>query len=168
METERLIIDRLTPDDRHDYFTNISHDCEVLKTFVCRYAEKEEDVDISNYVNSQGMFAIRLKQTGQMIGIILYFDEKPDSCEVGYGIGSRYWNRGYVTEALRCFLDYLFEERKMKIVYASFFPENKASEAVMKKCGMSYDHYSAREMTYLGIERDLIYYSITKGNVPAI
>lgn len=162
METERLIIDRIKPTDRQDYFDNISHDRMVLQTFVCRYAETVEEVDLTGYAANEAMFAIRLKPSGKLIGIILYFDEKEGTCEVGYGIGSSYWNRGYVSEALQCFLKYLFEQRNMKKVFASFFPENKASEMVMKKCGMSFDHYSARELNYLGVDRDLVYYSITK------
>jgi hypothetical protein len=30
----------------------------------------------------------------------------------------------------------------------------------MEKCGMTYDHFSEKELTYLGIERDLTYYAI--------
>lgn len=32
--TDRLIIDRITPDDKEDYFNSISHDKKVLETFV--------------------------------------------------------------------------------------------------------------------------------------
>ena len=30
----------------------------------------------------------------------------------------------------------------------------------MEKCGMTYDHFSEKELTYLGVERDLTYYTI--------
>ena len=30
----------------------------------------------------------------------------------------------------------------------------------MEKCGMTYDHFSEKELTYLGVERDLTYYAI--------
>ena len=30
----------------------------------------------------------------------------------------------------------------------------------MEKCGMTYDHFSEKEITYLGVPRDLTYYSI--------
>jgi chloramphenicol 3-O-phosphotransferase len=30
----------------------------------------------------------------------------------------------------------------------------------MEKCGMTYDHVSEKELTYLGIERNLMYYAI--------
>lgn len=162
METERLIIDEIKQTDKEDYFNNISHDRKVLETFVCRYAETIEEFDFSSYLNNKDIYAIRLKETGRLIGIILYFDVKEDSCEIGYGIGAKYWNRGYVSEAVKCFIDYLFNEKGFKTIYASFFPENIASKMVMEKCGMKYDHFSEKELEYLGIERDLIYYSISR------
>ena len=44
--------------------------------------------------------------------------------------------------------------------YASFFTGNDASRRVMEKCGMAFDHFSEKELTYLGSERDLTYYAI--------
>ena len=160
METERLIIDSIREADKEDYYINISHDKRVLETFICRYADTLEDFDFSSYPGRQELFAIRLKETGRLIGIILYFDEKEDSCEIGYGIGSAFWNQGYATEAVGRFLEYLFREKGMRTVYASFFTGNDASRRVMEKCGMSYDHFSEKELTYLGIDRDLTYYAI--------
>ena len=163
METERLIIDSVIESDRQEYFQNISHDKKVLETFICKYAETIGDLDITPYLTSKSMFAIRLKETRQLIGIILYFDETDDSCEIGYGIGSEYWHHGYATEAVERFLEYCFKEKGFNIVYASFFTGNNASKRLMEKCGMTYHHYSERELTYLGIERDLTYYSINRG-----
>ena len=131
-----------------------------METFICRYADTLEDFDFSSYPGRQDLFAIRLKETGRLIGIILYFDEKEDSCEIGYGIGSGFWNQGYATEAVGRFLEYLFREKGMHTVYASFFTGNDASRRVMEKCGMTFDRFSEKELPYLGIERDLTYYAI--------
>ena len=162
METERLIIDPIRETDKADYFRNISHDKKVLETFICRYAETMEEFDFSSYPGRKDLFAIRLKETGRLIGIILYSDEKEDACEIGYGLGSDFWGRGYASEAVRCFLDYLFREKGFRMVYASFFTGNDASRRVMEKCGMRFHHVSQKELKYLGKERDLTYYSITR------
>jgi len=162
LETERLILDSVKESDKEDYFINISHDKKVLETFICRYADTLEEFDFSAYPGRRDLFAIRRKETGRLIGIILYSDEKEDSCEIGYGIGSGFWNRGYATEAVARFLEYLFREREMRTVYASFFTGNDASRRVMEKCGMTYDHFSEKELTYLGAERDLTYYAIRR------
>jgi len=162
METERLILDSIQESDKEDYFINISHDKRVLETFICRYAETLEDLDFSSYPGRQDLFAIRLKKTERLIGIVNFFDEKDGGCEIGYGIGSGYWGYGYATEAVRRFLEYLFTEKGFHTVYASFFTGNDASRRVMEKCGMTYDHFSEKELTYQGKERDLTYYAIRR------
>ena len=86
METERLIIDSIKETDKEDYFINISHDKKVLETFICRYAEKMEEFDFSSYPGRQDLFAIRLKETGRLIGIVNFFDEKDGSCEMDMGL----------------------------------------------------------------------------------
>ena len=159
LETERLIMDRVRETDREDYFRNISHDRKVLETFICRYAETPDEVDLSAYIHNEKLFAVRLKETGRLIGIILYFDETGDSCEIGYGIGSSYWNNGYMTEAVKRFLSYCFEEKGFQTVYASFFTGNEASRRVMEKCGMTFSRYAEKELEYMGEEKDLIYYA---------
>jgi ribosomal-protein-alanine N-acetyltransferase len=166
METERLILDRIKETDKEDYFNNISHDKKVLETFACRYAESLDTFDFSTYLGRDDLFAIRLKSTGRLIGIILYFDETDGACEIGYGIGSAHWNKGYVTEAVKRFLAYLFDEKGMHTVTASYFTGNDASRRVMEKCGMKYLRFSAREFEYLGEMRDLTYYAITKNPAP--
>ena len=166
MVTERLILDPIRASDKEDYFINISHDRKVLETFICRYAESLEDFDFSAYLapgqTGSRLFAIRLKETGRLIGILTCFDETEHSCEIGFGIGSRHWGHGYATEAVERFLTYLFDEKGFQTVYASFFPGNSASRRVMEKCGMHYDRFSEKELSYLGAERDLIYYRISR------
>ncbi|MBR3130163.1 MAG: GNAT family N-acetyltransferase, partial [Clostridia bacterium] len=83
-------------------------------------------------------------------------------CEIGYGLGSAHWGHGYATEAVRRFLTYLFDEKGMHTVTASYFAGNDASRRVMEKCGMTYSHTNEKELTYLGVERDLIYYSVDR------
>ena len=162
METERLVIDRLTEGDREDYFNNISHDKKVLETFICRYAESLDEFDFAPYLGNESLFAIRLKETGRLIGIILYFDEKDGECEIGYGLGSGYWGIGYAAEAAKRFIRYLFDEKGMHTVCASFFTGNEASRRVMEKCDMTFSRFSEKELEYLGVERDLTYYSVSR------
>lgn len=162
METQRLILDSFKESDREDYYCNISHDRSVLETFICPYTETPEELDVRPYVTNKSLFAIRLKETGRLIGIVLSFHETDGCCEIGYAIGSRCWGRGYASEAVRCFLAYLFEERGFRRVYASFFTGNEASRRVMENCGLRFWRRSEKELTYLGVERDLIYYTIDR------
>ncbi|MBQ6076347.1 MAG: GNAT family N-acetyltransferase [Lachnospiraceae bacterium] len=162
LETDRLIISPLRETDREDYFHNISHDRKVLETFICQYCESLDEFDFSRYLENPSLFAIRRKETGCLIGIILYFDESGGACEIGYGLGSDHWGRGFATEAVRRFLEFLFCDKGLHAVNASFFTGNDASRRVMEKCGMTFSRFSEKELEYLGVERDLIYYSVTR------
>lgn len=164
LETERLIVDEITAEDREDYFVNISHDKAVLETFVCLYQEDLETFDFDRYLGRTDLFAVREKASRRLIGIFVECEVDPaaGSLEIGYGLGSRYWGKGYMTEAVSALLSYYFEQTSFTTVYASFFPENTASQKVMEKCGMTFSHVHEKEFTYLGRERDLIYYRIEK------
>ena len=170
METERLIIDKLRPDDLEAYFLNIAHDRKVLETFVCRYAETPADIDFDRLLNAPDLFAVRIKATGEFIGLVLicagtYKRDEADgvlTCEIGYGFGSGHWRQGYATEAVKKYLEYCFEVKKCGRVCASFFAGNDASRRVMEKCGMKYERFEEKSYEYLGGLRDLTYYNITK------
>lgn len=90
-------------------------------------------------------------------------DNVKKSLEIGYGFGSRYWGKGYATEAVKAMIAYYFTKSGMKTVYASFFPENVSSKHVMEKCGMTFSHINEKELTYLDKERDLVYFKIESG-----
>lgn len=164
METKRLIIDKLRKEDKVDYFNNISHDKRVLDTFICTYQESIDNFNFDDYLDRKGIFAIRLKENGKLIGILTEFLVEGKAIEIGYGIGSNYWNNGYVTEAVEAFIPYLFNERGFDTVYASCFIDNPASKRVMEKVGMTYSHINYGELEYLGKSRDLIYYKIERKN----
>lgn len=164
VETDRLIIDDIRPSDRENYFINISHDKKVLETFVCRYQDDLDTFDFDNYPGRTDLFAIREKSNNALIGIFVEceVDRENKSLEIGYGLGSRHWGKGYMTEVVKAMLSYYFTETEFQTVYASFFPENTASKKVMEKCGMTFSHRNENEFTYLGKERDLIYYKIER------
>lgn len=160
VETERLIVDDIRPEDKESYFRNISHDMEVLKTFVCLYQDNIETFEFGKYLGRTDLFAIREKKSNDLIGIFVECEVNHEnrSLEMGYGLGSNHWGNGYMTEVVKAMLDYYLKNTDFRTVYASFFPENAASKRVMEKCGMIYSHTVEKELSYLGKERDLIYY----------
>ena len=87
------------------------------------------------------ILAIVLKESGEVIGNILQCNgtnRYMNTVEVGYAIGKKYWNKGYMSEALKAMIDLLFESGVHK-VNACHIPENIASGRVMEKCGMKYE-----------------------------
>ncbi len=76
-----------------------------------------------------------------IIGSIGLFDidHDSDSCEIGYSLGSRWWGKGYATEAVEAVLDYAFRELYAHRVQATYHPYNIGSKRVLEKCGMKYE-----------------------------
>jgi ribosomal-protein-alanine N-acetyltransferase len=76
-----------------------------------------------------------------VVGSIGLFDidHGSDSCEIGYSLGSRWWGKGYATEAVMAVLDFAFGTMCAHRVQATYHPDNIASKKVLEKCGMKYE-----------------------------
>ena len=55
--------------------------------------------------------------------------------EIGYHIGAEYTGNDYASEAVRAFLPVIAAQAGISEVYGICLAENKASQAVLRKCG---------------------------------
>ena len=62
----------------------------------------------------------------------------PTVLELGYRLRADAWGRGLATEGGRALIRYAFEVLDVPVVDACAMPDNAASIAVMKKCGMRF------------------------------
>ena len=82
-------------------------------------------------------------------------------CMVGYGLARDREGRGYMTEALRAALAYVFGELNMHRVQANYVPRNERSGRVLRRLGFVVEGY-ARDYLYLdGQWEDHILTSLT-------
>lgn len=167
MKTKRLILRKLEEKDAYDIYINIQHDREVLKCFLAQYIEDYKDFkfeELLDYFKKNKSFydAIILQKTGECIGMIFENDASEGNVEIGYAIGSKYWNQGYVSEALQAEIHEIFKNEQVIRIYAGAFKENGASLAVMRKCGMKYSHTIENELFWQGKYHDVVYYEITR------
>ncbi len=82
------------------------------------------------------IFAIRQKDNPKIIGgIEIGIDTKNNKAELGYWMGKKYWNQGYMTEAVKSVIEFGFK-LGLKKISASHFSTNPASGKVMIKAGM--------------------------------
>jgi [ribosomal protein S5]-alanine N-acetyltransferase len=68
---------------------------------------------------------------------LIGFKDRPDKngeAEIGYGLDEKYWNKGYMTEALSAMRDWAFSHSDCKIV-VGVTVNNPKSERVLQKCG---------------------------------
>ena len=85
--------------------------------------------------------AITLRSTGELIGAInvLSVSKQNSHGEMGYWIGTPYWNQGYCTEAARALIRFSFDTLGLHRVFAHHLGRNPASGRVMAKAGMRYE-----------------------------
>ena len=167
LETNRLILRYMGEKDTHDIFNNINHNKDVLKYFIDKYVEKEEEMTLDRTIKycleaERYLFAIELKDTHEVIGMILQCSTPNkvfNSSEVGFAIGKRHWNKGYTTEAFNKMIEFLFSLGIHK-VEASHLVGNEASKRVMLKCGLLYEGRRIQEIYYHEQYFDVDYYYI--------
>ena len=74
--------------------------------------------------------------------------------EIGYHIAKQYTGNGYAAEAVNAFLPVIAEQAGISEVYGICLAENKASLAVMRKCG--FENLFAGKGLYQGAEREIV------------
>ena len=169
LETERLILRFMKVSDTHDIFMNIIHDKDVLRYFLDKYREDESEMTLDKTINfclenKRYLFAIELKDTHEVIGMILQCsvpDARSHSSEIGYAIGQKHWNKGYTTEAFKAMIDFCFDIGIHKVV-AAHIVENAASKRVIEKCGLKYEGRRVDDIVYRDTYHDVDYYYLIR------
>lgn len=147
METARLVLRRLEPTDAEMMFRNWTGDDKVTR-FLRWDAHKTVDETksmiqqwIDNYPYDSTYYWGMYLKNGEMIGSIgvTITSEYDLKGELGYKIGSRWWNQGYSSEAARAVLDYMFRNTDVERIGSFSSVENIASGKVMEKAGMRYE-----------------------------
>ncbi len=143
METDRILLRKWQESDADALFKYASDPDVGPRAGWPPHKSVEESREIIKTVfNTDTMWAVVLKETGEAIGCAGYLPAANsnlnipgDECEVGYWIGKPYWGRGICTEALKLVIDYCFNVKGFKSLWGDFFPQNPASGRVMEKCG---------------------------------
>ena len=148
-ETERLILRPLELTDA-DRMYLLDSDPEVMKYIGMPVLTKpEESVKVIEMIRDQydrfgiGRFAVVEKDSGLLVGWSgLKFNDSTinafkDFYELGYRFLPETWGKGYASETGKAFVDKLFDEMKLKNLYAYAHSENGASNHILTKLGFS-------------------------------
>ena len=143
LESSRLLLCRMREDDALEIFNGF-----VNQESFLYYANKEKrtlDEEInslkgidSKYLNDDYYnWVIKLKDNNQIIGSInLKVEDINETVEFNYVIDERFWNKGYMSEALNLVKDYCLNELCVNRFQGGCCIENLASKRVMEKCNM--------------------------------
>ena len=120
IETERLIIRPVVPDDAEAIFRWAS-DPEVTKYMI--YSPHPN-------VQSTRAWLESLDHANE--------DSYEDVWMIGYNLRRDWWGKGIVPEAMRGIIDYVRERRPIRVLQGQFAVENNKSRRVMEKLGMQF------------------------------
>ncbi len=170
-ETERLIIRKISIDDLDQIYENWATD-EITNEYLTfkPHKNKEEtkkmiDYWLKKYEKGGYEWCIELKENHNVIGIISGDISYKYKCiEIGYSISSKYFNNGYMSEALKVIINYLLYECNFNVVEAIIPSNNIASIKTALKCGMKEEAVLKRRYRnkVTGEINDLLVYSIFK------
>lgn len=148
IETNRLILRQFEKSDAENMYKNWGSDSKVTEflSWNTHKDVKETEEIIHSWIvkyeeDCTYNWVIELKETQEAIGNIklVRLDDINASCEIGYCLGSAFWNRGITSEALESVIEFLFSRVQFNRVAAKHNVLNVASGEVMKKCNMVYE-----------------------------
>lgn len=163
LETERLTLRRLLPQDAEMMYRNWASDPAVTRWL--RWEPHKNAAETRELLAAWAtlypnpdyyQWAIVEKSSGQVIGSISLYNSLPGEpqqrnewpCldltdgiwEPGYCIGKAWWNKGLTTEALRAVVKFWFTQTNGQFLTCCHAVDNPASGRVMEKAGFVYHH----------------------------
>ena len=168
LETERLILRKISKKDLQDIFTYGSNPKVSQRV---SWETHKSKVDTENFIehvlegysqNNKALWGIELKSTCRLVGTIDFVtvNLKHKKAEIGYVLSEDVWGNGLTTEATKKILEYGFETLGLVRIQARCFVENIGSQRVMEKSGMSFEGIIRKGMFAKGEYQDLKFYSI--------
>lgn len=176
LETDRLILREIKLDDGPAMLENWASDekTTAFLSWSTHKSLKETRAVIHRWVEAYSRplgfnWVMELKETGDIIGNIEVTSTNAgqQACMVGFCIGSKWWNLGYATEALKVVLEFLLKDVGFYVVESQYLAENPAAGKVLMKAGMTKDGVMRKR--YMGKKEPkqlvMIRYSITQNEL---
>lgn len=139
IETERLFLREWEKNDVSDLFDIMKNSSIIIGGWK-PHSDINTSIEIlKEYIESDERWAVELKDTRKVIGSIRVY---PDNNRgnffaktINYVLSEDYWGNGYMTEAVKRIIEYLFEELNIDLLSAFHYPNNDKSQKVLEKCG---------------------------------
>ena len=159
LETKRLTLRRLTPDDAPSMYANWASDPEVYRFMttsrmvdlpdVMRFIDNKLEAYQSGDFYYWGVFP---KGEASCIGMATLTEVLPAArtANLAYSLGKNWWGKGYAHEAAEAVLTFAFDEVGFKKIYGCHFVGNERSGDVLRACGMEYQGRSKTTVYHHG------------------
>lgn len=147
LETDRLLLRKISPEDADDFFEFASDLQVALYTTWNPHQSVEQSRQtiksiLAKYETGEpGAWGITLKTSPKLIGYCGLSHWEPDhrKASLFYFLERAYWGQGLVTEAVRALLDFGFERMDLNRIGANGHPANRATFKVLAKAGLQYE-----------------------------
>lgn len=143
IETERLILREMTPED-FDALYVVLGDSDIMQHYPHTFDENRVRNWITRNIERYkifgfGLWAVVLKETGEMIGdcgLTMQLIDSQIKPEIGYHIRKDYQRKGYGSEAARATRDWAFKNTPFNIIYSYMKYTNVPSYSTAIAMGM--------------------------------
>ena len=146
LETERLILRRLTPDDA-PFILTLLNEPSFLRYIGDKNVRNLDDA--RNYIltgpvasyekHGFGLYLVELRESQTPIGLcgVIRREELP-APDIGFALLPDFWNKGLAFEAATAVLHYAHEQLKITRILAITSLDNEASINLLKRLGLSF------------------------------
>ncbi len=164
IETPRMVIRDFLPEDAADLY-DILGDGETMEKCEPAYdLEKTKEFLASFCIGRKGAVAAVHKDSGRVIGYILFKEAVEGVWEMGWIYNRRFWRQGYAHEACKAVIDHAFAERNAHKVFAETIDPVK-SVGLMQKLGMQPEGIQRSQTKDAnGNWADLYFYGLLEGD----
>lgn len=162
IETKRLIIRDFAAEDVNALHL-ILGDAETMQYSEPAYSfEKTADFLEEFCIKKRGAVAAVLKDSGKLIGYLLFHATEKDVYELGWFFNRAYWQQGYASEACKGIISYAFRELNAHKIFAETIDAVKSTH-LMEKLGMKAEGVQkSQTKNNRGVWADLYFYGLLK------
>lgn len=175
LESARLIIKPINEEDAQGMYDCLG-DSDTAYLTEERQLESIDEasqyIEIYQKVREMGFgigFSIFNKDTKEFLGFIAITDMNfPNNIpnfvklNIGGAIIKEHRNHGYMTEAVKCLSDYIFDNYYVSRMEWKFFEENTGSKRVAEKAGFQYEGTLRNQVIWYGKLINMVMYSRIK------
>ncbi|MEJ1380849.1 MAG: GNAT family protein [Candidatus Sedimenticola sp. (ex Thyasira tokunagai)] len=125
-------------------------------------ANFKKEFNVSGFITEKASKYVLVYANDEIIGLIWVFTSVPyfDAVEIGYQIfNTEHRGKGYATEAVDIFVNYLFESRQVNRIEIRMAVGNQASEKIAQKNSFIHEGTSRQAAYSKGKHHDMHIYS---------
>jgi RimJ/RimL family protein N-acetyltransferase len=119
-----------------------------------------------NYSMGQGnaiYWAITLPTENRLMGVIgLTIEHEHSRATVHFWLGRKFWGKGYMTEAAKCVINYVFQGLNFNRLDVDLIAMNNRSQRVIEKCGFKFECEKEEYVKKEGKYENMKYYRLLR------